>query len=98
LGALLAEIPKRCTYLVVPATTKEPDLFQLAASHGVFNLSGVIITKLDETHSFGSIYNFARKNQIPLSYFTTGRDATDHFEIADPNRLVLALFGKEWTR
>ena len=96
LGALLAEIPKRYTYLVVPATTKETDLFQLSASLGIFNLNGVIITKLDETRSFGSVYNFARKNHVPLGYFTTGRDAADYLEIADPTRLVSALFGKEW--
>ena len=98
LGALLAEIPKRYTYLVVPATTKEIDLFQLAASLVIFNLNGVILTKLDETHSFGNVYNFTRRNQIPLGYFATGRDAASHFELADPARLVLALFGKEWTR
>jgi flagellar biosynthesis GTPase FlhF len=98
LGELLVEVPKRSTYLVVPATTKETDLFQLTASLGLFNLNGVILTKLDETHNFGSVYNVARRNQIPLGYFTTGRDAADHFETADPTRLVLALFGEEWTR
>jgi flagellar biosynthesis GTPase FlhF len=64
----------------------------------MFNLNGVIVTKLDETHDFGSVYNFARKNQTPLGYFATGRDAANHFETADPSRLVLALFGKEWLR
>jgi flagellar biosynthesis protein FlhF len=98
LGSLLAELPKRCTYLVAPATTKETDLYQLSAALGVFNLNGVIITKLDETHSFGSVYNFARKNQLPLSYFTTGRDAARDLELADPTRLVTALFGKEWNK
>jgi flagellar biosynthesis protein FlhF len=84
--------------LIVPATTKESDLFQLSASLGIFSMNGVIITKLDETHSFGSVYNFARRNQIPLGYFTTGRDAANHFEVADPTRLVSALFGKEWNK
>ena len=98
LGSLLAELPKRCTYLVAPATTKESDLYQLSAAFGVFNLNGVIITKLDETHSFGSVYNFARKNQLPLSYFATGRDAARNLEVADPARLVAALFGKEWNK
>ena len=98
LGALLAEIPKRCTYLVAPATTKETDLFQLSASLGVFNLDGIIITKLDETHLFGSVYNFVRKNQVPLGFFTTGREAARHLEIVDPARLVSALFGKEWNK
>jgi flagellar biosynthesis protein FlhF len=98
LGALLAELPKRCTYLIAPATTKESDLFQLSASLGMFNLDGVIITKLDETRGFGSVYNFARKNRIPLGYFAAGRDAARNLEIADPLRLASALFGKEWNK
>lgn len=98
LGSLLESMPKRCTYLVAPATTKESDLYQLAASLGIFNLNGLIITKLDETHSFGSVYNFARKNQLPLSYFATGRDAARNLEVADPARLVSALFGREWNK
>jgi flagellar biosynthesis protein FlhF len=98
LGSLLAELPKRCTYLVTPATTKEIDLYQLSASFGVFNLNGLIVTKLDETHGFGGVYNFARKNQVPLSYFATGRDAARNLEVADPARLAAALFGKEWSK
>jgi len=98
LGALLAAIPKRCTYLVASATTKEADLFQLSASLGVFNLEGLIITKLDETHSFGSVYNFARKNQVPLGFFTTGKETSRCLEVVDPARLVSALFGKEWNK
>lgn len=98
LGALLSEIPKRCTYLVAPATTKEADLFQSSASLGIFNLDGLIITKLDETHTFGSVYNFARKNQVPLGYFTTGKEASRHLEVVDPARLVSALFGREWNK
>lgn len=96
LGALLSELPKRCTYLVAPATTKESDLSQILASFSVFHLNGIIITKLDETHSFGSVYNFARRNQLPLSYFATGRDAARNLEVADPDRLAMALFGREW--
>lgn len=98
LGALLSEMPARCTYLVAPATAKEVDLFQLSASLGVFNLDGLIVTKLDETHSFGGLYNFARKNQIPLGYYTSGRETSHPLEAADPARLVSALFGKEWNK
>jgi flagellar biosynthesis protein FlhF len=98
LGKLLSEIPKRSTYLVVPATAKEVDLFQTSASLGIFNLDGLIVTKLDETHTFGNVYNFARKNQVPLGYFTTGKEASRHLEVVDPSRLVSALFGKEWNK
>jgi len=98
LGALLSEMPMRCTYLVAPANIKETDLQQLTASFGVFNLNGLILTKLDETHTFGGLYNFARKNQTPLAYFTTGRETSSRLEVADPARLVSALFGKEWNK
>jgi len=98
LGALLSEMPNRCTYLVAPATTKESDLFQLSASLGVFNLDGLIITKLDETYNFGGLYNFTRKGNTPLAYFTTGRETARHLETADPTRLVSSLFGKEWNK
>jgi len=98
LGGLLSEMSGRCTYLVAPATTKEADLFQLSASLGVFNLDGLIITKLDETYTFGGLYNFARRSNTPLAYFTTGRETARHLETADPSRLVSALFGKEWNR
>jgi flagellar biosynthesis protein FlhF len=98
LGALLAEMPNRCTYLAAPATTKESDLFQASATLGMFDIDGLIITKLDETHSFGNLYNFARKNQFPLSFFTTGKEAARNLEVADPARLVAALFGKEWNK
>ena len=98
LGALLSEMPGRCTYLVAPATTKETDLFQLSASLGVFNLDGLIITKLDETYHFGGLYNFTRRSNTPLAYFTTGRETARHLETADPSRLVAALFGKEWNK
>ena len=98
LGALLSEMPGRCTYLVTPATTKETDLFQLSASLGVFHLDGLIVTKLDETYHFGGLYNFTRRSNIPLAYFTTGRETSSHLETADPSRLVSALFGKEWNK
>ena len=98
LGALLSEMPTRCTYLVAPANIKETDLQQLAASFGVFHLNGLILTKLEETHNFGGLYNFARKSQTPLAYFTTGRETSSKLEVADPSRLVAALFGKEWMK
>jgi flagellar biosynthesis protein FlhF len=98
LGALLSEMPARVTCLVAPATTKEADLFQLSASLGMFKLDGLILTKLDETHTFGGVYNFARRNQVPLAYFATGREAAQHLETADPMRLVSALFGREWNK
>jgi flagellar biosynthesis protein FlhF len=92
LGAFLAEIPNRCLMLVASASQKEKDLFQAAASFGIFGLNGLTVTKMDETLSLGSIYNLAQKSQIPLVYFSSGKGTTGSFQSASAERLVSALF------
>ncbi len=95
LGALLAEFPRRFTCLTLPATTKEPDLEQAAASWGIFQLDALILTKLDETRTFGSLYNFARQSRLPLAFFASGSEA-QALSPAQPARLIASLFAGEW--
>jgi flagellar biosynthesis protein FlhF len=92
LGSFLAEIPNRCLMLVASASQKEKDLFQAAASFGIFGLNGLTVTKMDETLSLGSVYNLAQKSQIPLVYFSSGKGTTGSFQSASAERLVSALF------
>jgi flagellar biosynthesis protein FlhF len=94
LGGLLTEIPDRCLLLVASASQKETDLIQAAASFGVFGLDGLAVTKLDETATFGSIFNVAMKTGVPLTYFSSGKGADGSLEAASVDRLVRALFGK----
>lgn len=96
LGSYLTEVNNRTTYLVASASTKESDLYQVVAAMGIFTLQGLIVTKLDETYRYGSVYNVARKSQLPLTYFTTGKEAFGNLEIASSKHLVAALFGKGW--
>lgn len=98
LGSFLTELPNRQTFLTVSATAKESDTLQVAAALGLFGLDGIMISKLDETSTFGSVYNFARKSRLPMGFFSSGKDATDHFQIANPTRLVAAVFGKGWIK
>ena len=98
LGTYLTAIPGRCTHLVAAATTKETDLFQAFASLSLFGLQGLIFTKLDETFSFGNVYNFARKSQVPMAYFTYGKSGKGCLQGADAGHLVKALFGNGWKR
>lgn len=94
LGAVLTEIPDRATYLIASATTKDADLEQAIAALGLFGLKGIVITKLDETCTFGSIYNLARTSRLPLAFFSSGKEASGNFQPADAKRLVNALLGK----
>ena len=96
LGELLTAMPVRNTLLVTSAATKESDLEYAAATLGNFHMDGLVMTKLDETYTYGNVYNFNRKVQIPLTYFTFGKSATGSLQGADASRLVAALFGKGW--
>ncbi len=96
LGHMLTELPSRMTYFVAPANLKDGDLNRAAAALGIFGLDGVILTKLDETYSYGSVYNFARKSQLPLGYFASGKGAEGPLQAGTSVRLVNALFGKGW--
>jgi flagellar biosynthesis protein FlhF len=97
LGALLTEIPQRCTYLVASATTKESDLAQAASSMGLYSLQGVIFTRLDETYTYGSVYNTVRSSLLPMAFFASGKAADANLAFADAARLVDALMGKGWS-
>lgn len=98
LGELLSQIPQPVTWLVASALTRESDLQQIGAALGVFRLNGMIFTRMDETLSFGSVYNFARRTPYPLRYFAYGKETAGKFQAAEASRLSAALFGKGWNR
>ncbi len=98
LTSLLAESSDRRVYMVAAATMKDSDLVQISAVLGKFTINGVIVTKLDETFSYGSVYNFARKSQLGLSFFADGKGADGNIQAASASRIVNALMGKGWNK
>lgn len=92
MGSLMTPIKRRVTYLVVSATTKDIDLQQCSAALGAFELDGLLVTKIDETQTLGNIYNFALSSQLPLAWFSKGRNIMEDLEPASPKQLVNALF------
>ena len=98
LGAVLTAIPNRTTYLVAAANTKEADLLQAVASLSLFRLKGLIFTKLDETFTFGSVFNLARISKLPVAFFCSGKEANGNLQYGSPARLVNALYGKGWMK
>ncbi len=98
LGDILSEIPQRTTLLAASALTRESDLNQISAALGVFHLNGVVFTRMDETTSFGSIYNFGRRSVQPIRYFSYGKETAGCFQAASASRLAAALFGKGWDK
>ncbi len=97
-GALLTSIPDRLTWLVLPATAKENDLMNAAGAFSVFNPRALVVTKMDETNSFGSVYNLGLRSQLPFAYFGFGAGVLDDLIPAAASRLVQSLFTERFDR
>ncbi len=96
LGSLLSEVPEASILLVTSATAKECDTMSCFQSLKYFGLKGSVITKLDETTSYGSVFNFTNRSHLPLTFFTNSRKASNGLKVASTDLLVDSLFGKGW--
>ena len=74
--------------LVLSATTKDSDTNEITRKFGSMPLDSIIFTKLDESSSYGSIFNHAIRFKKPVSYLTTGQNVPEDIELATKERLV----------
>ncbi len=81
-------------HLVLSATTKTRDAMEIIDGFAtVLPLNRLIITKLDETSSYGMILNACRYLGKPLAYVTTGQSVPEDIEVADPNKIADLILG-----
>lgn len=74
--------------LVLSTTTKNEDLTEITKRFGTIPLGGVLFTKLDESTSYGSIFNHAIRFKIPLMYLGTGQNVPEDLEVTSRERLI----------
>lgn len=96
LGSFLVEIPEAQILLVTSATAKESDSLHCYDTLKYFGLKGSVLSKMDETATYGSLYNFSRKSHLPLTFFTNSRKASTGLKIADADLFVESLFNRGW--
>ena len=58
-------------------------------------ISNVIFTKLDETVSYGALFNLQQAMSRPISFFTTGQNVPNDIEVATGERMATLLMGDE---
>lgn len=85
---LLQERKDFVNLLVVSATTKDTDMNEITKRFGAIALQGVIFTKLDESTSYGSLFNHAIRFKLPFTYLTTGQNVPEDIETATRERLI----------
>ncbi len=69
-------------HLVLSSTTRRRDLDNLIDRFEVVGFDRVILTKLDESMTFGSAFNIHAKCARPFSYFTNGQGVPEDIETA----------------
>lgn len=93
LQSLLAKELKSETYLVLSLTSKSRDMKLIAEHFGRYQLDKVIFTKLDETGSYGPLFNVLNDFPLMLSYITNGQNVPDDLLLASKEQLSGMLMG-----
>jgi len=81
--------------LVISCTTKNSDIKTIVKGYSPLNFDNVIITKLDETSTYGSILNIMQSAGKPLNFLTTGQNVPDDIKYVDEDKLARLILGGE---
>jgi flagellar biosynthesis protein FlhF len=82
-------------HLVVSCTTKNKDIEAIVGGYKALNYNSVIITKLDETATFGSILNILNCAEKPLSYVTVGQNVPDDMKKLSSEEITKLILGED---
>ncbi len=77
-------------HLVLSATTRERDLYEIYNRFSVLEPRSLLVTKLDECDSLGVLLNIHLRNNCPLSYLANGQKVPEDLVLADAE-LVSAM-------
>lgn len=81
--------------MVISATTKNRDIKTILNGYSDLGYDGVIVTKLDETTVYGSIYNIAKRANKPVNFITIGQNVPDDIKVPSKEELARFILGEE---
>jgi flagellar biosynthesis protein FlhF len=79
-------------HLVLSLTEKEEHLDRAIRGFSSLGIASVLFSKLDESWTFGEIFNLSHKWSLPLSFFSHGQKVPDDLERASRERVVERIF------
>jgi len=80
-------------YLVLSATTKYRDLISIADTYTGMVDYKLIFTKLDETSTYGNLFNLKMHTGAEMSYVTCGQNVPNDIDEFNPQATVRKLLG-----
>ncbi len=95
LRAFINKVKEPNIHLVVSCTTKNKDVRSIIEGYKILNYNNVIITKLDETSTYGSIINILEFAGKPLSYVTIGQNVPDDIRKLSKEDICSLILGEE---
>ncbi|WP_315114378.1 flagellar biosynthesis protein FlhF [uncultured Clostridium sp.] len=95
LRMLIDKIQTENIHLVISATIKNKDINNIVEGYKILGFNNVIITKLDETTSYGSILNILESAKKPLSYVTIGQSVPDDLKILSKEEIANLILGED---
>jgi flagellar biosynthesis protein FlhF len=94
-GKYIEKLKADRVHLVLSMTTKQNDIKKIISNFKPLNYNSLILTKVDETDLYGSIFASLYYGSIPVSYITTGQNVPEDIEEASKDRLIKLVMGAE---
>jgi len=83
------------TFLVLSLTSKQSDMEEIFKQFSSIDIKQFIFTKMDETATYGAMYNMIEKYQIGVAYLTNGQDGPDDKISASADVVTKLTLGDE---
>ncbi|MGO5072789.1 flagellar biosynthesis protein FlhF [Clostridium sporogenes] len=94
LRAFIEKIKEKSMHLVISASTKNKDIETIIKGYTILEYENIIITKLDETSTYGSILTILDKAKKPISFITTGQDVPDDIKEGNKEEIAEIVLGE----
>lgn len=96
LNSFIQKVSPDNIYLVISSTTKDKDVDSIVEGYKALNFNNVIITKLDETTTYGSILNILESAGKPLSFITVGQNVPEDFKKVTIDEVCKLILGEDF--
>jgi flagellar biosynthesis protein FlhF len=95
LRTFVEKVDTKNIHLVISSTTKNKDIKYIIEGYRILNYNSIIVTKLDETSTYGSILNILEIAKKPLSFVATGQNVPDDIKELSADKLVSLILGED---
>ncbi|KAA8675199.1 flagellar biosynthesis protein FlhF [Clostridium sp. MT-14] len=95
LRAFIDKVKTDNIHLVISCTTKNRDIDAIVSGYRQLKYNYVIITKLDETCTYGSILNILQSAKKPISFVTTGQNVPEDIKSMSSEELTKLVLGED---